>query len=863
MTGFSDQVKLACTAPSLTHEQIENSLLVSAGGSGYTSTPSVTITEGGGSGATATASIEGPITGIPITNGGSGYTSATVSISGNGGAEATPILNNGQIIAIRIDEGGYYTSPPTVTITGNGSGATAQATMSVQDISVTNQGSGYTSDPTVTISVPTGPEIARNPATAYAKKRPDGKVDVVLGTFPKGSSYLTFDDDTFTPEKTADWLLFTTSEGPHSPLLTTNQGVVMEKDLMVGGFVDSGQGALLLNYGLVGKPKLSSPPCILLIQSDTPYPSGGTLPSNPETGQLFNQSGNKKIWNGNYGVQNWITDNNAYTGYYDTLFLFKSDGITPAHLDLGNLTVHGSVHGNLSIEGYVRFNNDARLVWVNTSTLAVEDANGVTANGGLDVGSIFINNLGPLNNGSPAYITINCPLSFGGSGRGSSGQVLTSNGSGSAPTWQTLPGWNGGTVANNIAISNSNPSLYLTCAGHTNWQLNSYTDGKLYFNVATVADKMILDTSGNLWLAGNLNAANLQLGNYNSSPSLTITSTQNTESRINFYDNNETEGASIRVIGKSAGATMYFAGRWDTDTNRVWFDLTNGNITTTGALYGASGTLNIANDTLISHTNTVYFNVNSTDGSSVINLQHGGSTKGFLGTNGSKVYLNTSDALNLELDASGGVIYAKNDFVAEGLIDINNSTPTLNFQIEGSNKIQVGHNGSNGFVSSITGALTLTGNGSLALYGGNVYVMGGYHIIPEAYEGGYCGNSSHRWYGGYIRTVYTLGGGQYDLYDDLAIAKLWGEENPVLPDDYDLSKLKPPGSPFDFLKAKKENGELDEYFNLNNLTSFAMCCIKTSAKKQDEHDALLLKLLNEIDSLHAEIASLKNTNGGD
>jgi hypothetical protein len=231
------------------------SLLVSAGGSGYTSAPSVTITGGGGSGAAATALITGPITGIPITNGGSGYTSAAVQFSGGGGSDAaaTPIISNGQIIAIRIDSGGQgYTSPPTVTITGNGSGATAQATMSVQGITVTNQGSGYTSDPTVTISVPTGPEHARNTATAYAKARPDGKVDVVLGTFPKGASYLTFDSS----GNAADAFEVITSDG--NPMVTTNKGTIIEKDLMVGGFVDSGQGALLLNYGLVGKPTLSS-----------------------------------------------------------------------------------------------------------------------------------------------------------------------------------------------------------------------------------------------------------------------------------------------------------------------------------------------------------------------------------------------------------------------------------------------------------------------------------------------------------------------------------------------------------------------------------------------------------------------------
>jgi hypothetical protein len=96
-----------------------------------------------------------------------------------------------------------------------------------------------------------------------------------------------------------------------------------------------------------------------------------------------------------------------------------------------------TVSGNANISGYAQFNNDAKLAWVNTATLAVQDADGVTANGGLDVGSVFVNNLQPLNSGSPAGININCPLSIGGS-RGTAGQVLTSNGSSTSPTWQTL-----------------------------------------------------------------------------------------------------------------------------------------------------------------------------------------------------------------------------------------------------------------------------------------------------------------------------------------------------------------------------------------------------------------------------------------
>jgi Chaperone of endosialidase len=56
---------------------------VTYGGSGYTTPPAVTITDGGGSGATATAFInDGEVTGITVTHGGSGYTGTpTVTVA--------------------------------------------------------------------------------------------------------------------------------------------------------------------------------------------------------------------------------------------------------------------------------------------------------------------------------------------------------------------------------------------------------------------------------------------------------------------------------------------------------------------------------------------------------------------------------------------------------------------------------------------------------------------------------------------------------------------------------------------------------------------------------------------------------------
>lgn len=72
---------------------------------------------------------------ISVTNGGTGYTQTpTVAISNsstNDNATAFATVINGTVTAINIvNAGSSYTQTPTVTITGNGTGATATATVS-------------------------------------------------------------------------------------------------------------------------------------------------------------------------------------------------------------------------------------------------------------------------------------------------------------------------------------------------------------------------------------------------------------------------------------------------------------------------------------------------------------------------------------------------------------------------------------------------------------------------------------------------------------------------------------------------------------------------------------------------------------
>ena len=143
------------SATAIITKGVVSRILINNGGSGYTSQPTITIVGGGGQGATGTASVRGGIKTVTIGSGGSSYTSnPTVTLSSGSGAVAQAIVNNGRIISIAIIAAGSgYTTAPEVTIQGDGFGAVARATIDtdgenagrVTGIEILNKGIGYTS----------------------------------------------------------------------------------------------------------------------------------------------------------------------------------------------------------------------------------------------------------------------------------------------------------------------------------------------------------------------------------------------------------------------------------------------------------------------------------------------------------------------------------------------------------------------------------------------------------------------------------------------------------------------------------------------------------------------------------------------
>jgi hypothetical protein len=145
----------------------------------YVTAPAVTISGGGGTGAEGVAQInsDGRVVGVTVTQTGSGYTStpsvtiapvgstALASVAAGSTATATAAAGNldaGSLTgtASITAAGSGYSSAPTVTVSGGG-GTNGQATATINAAGEVTQitlsgGSGYTSAPTLVVSDPTG-----------------------------------------------------------------------------------------------------------------------------------------------------------------------------------------------------------------------------------------------------------------------------------------------------------------------------------------------------------------------------------------------------------------------------------------------------------------------------------------------------------------------------------------------------------------------------------------------------------------------------------------------------------------------------------------------------------------------------------
>ena len=174
-------------------------VVVNSPGSGYLSGDVVQIKfAGGGASTTATGSLTvntsaGGLGAVNLTNGGSGYTTASViSFSGGGGTGAEAVISgivNGKITAIQVtNTGSGYTSAPTMAITV-GTGASWALDMrygQVSGVSILNGGTGYIAGgtPQVVISPPDQPALPLVQAVAAVSGVTGGAISAVTVTTP-------------------------------------------------------------------------------------------------------------------------------------------------------------------------------------------------------------------------------------------------------------------------------------------------------------------------------------------------------------------------------------------------------------------------------------------------------------------------------------------------------------------------------------------------------------------------------------------------------------------------------------------------------------------------------------------------------
>jgi hypothetical protein len=102
------------------------------------------------------------------------------------------------------------------------------------------------------------------------------------------------------------------------------------------------------------------------------------------------------------------------------------------------------------------------------------------------------------------------------------------------------------------------------------------------FGSWNAVDGYIRRTTGNTYFKGNL-----QIGDYSGSHEIEIASGQNTAGYLRFNDVNDTEGSYVRSTGASAstGGDLVFGSRWNTDTDRIYMEMTTTEVQTPNTMF--------------------------------------------------------------------------------------------------------------------------------------------------------------------------------------------------------------------------------------------------------------------------------------
>ena len=252
-------------------------IAIQSGGTGYTGIPSASWSGGGGSGLVlGTPRTASGVTSYTVTAVGSGYsTGPTVAVTDPGGsgtgAVGYAIVIKGTIVGYWISNGGSGYSNPTVAVSGAGSGATAVAIQSggvITAINAVTCGANYYNPPAVTIAAPSGSSGATGNITAQAIAvvSPTGTVVAVLplcgGLLGSGSGYSSGSPPTVAIAAPASGTTATASATVSSyvesiPVTSPGSGFTSLPTITISGGSGSGAVALPIMTGVAASDTIT------------------------------------------------------------------------------------------------------------------------------------------------------------------------------------------------------------------------------------------------------------------------------------------------------------------------------------------------------------------------------------------------------------------------------------------------------------------------------------------------------------------------------------------------------------------------------------------------------------------------------
>ncbi len=648
--------------------------------------------------------------------------------------------------------------------------------------------------------------------------------DAMLYTLPVNTSFLRFHDTD--QNNYVDFQFIYSDMNPGDPIVYVSQGFMVKKDLTVGGFLGSNQGALFLGSGLEAK---SDMPQIILSHSGVSYDIKNTLEINDANGNLAN-------------MQLATINATAYKiGGLGTIYLqttpntmVEIDGVdgliigNNGALNCGNISANyfGVVNGTVtgvcaSFTTYIGINSFSGSL----SDLTIDvnknwDGKGISAIGTISGHAGSFDDYLYVNQMSAEFIGVATSLDVQGdiycddlivADNISGVDKLTCNsisvGTINATTYQNLPsGFSGDLSDLHIDITKNWSGKGITNLGTLNAKGGSF-DSFVYTNALSAE---LAGIATDLEVTGNITCTTITATTYANLPSQS-----GNLSDLTIDNHKDWNNKSISNMA-TIDADVVLTSTIDADTigcNRV-------NVVHVDSATVDVDVINIDSDCNLYSADT---DVLATDD----NFSVGGS--------------------NLNIDTTGN--------------------PVLSLIKSSDTKISVGFDGTDSFVAANKGNLLVSANYTgkyLVLYGEEqVFVASGRHLSPQNTGGsGQLGNSTRYWYDlyihqGHIKNQYYT----FDAYDDLEIVKHWGEPNASIDViSYDKSKVLPPvNDPFAILRdddADDKNPEKNEFFNLGKVNAFNMGCLKQLARERDEQKEINKALMNSLDILTAQINSL-------